>query len=138
MFYGKDFTILSGILGSRGLTTLNTGGAWSIMSDHPWLLILITVVFLTFIIFVDAKYKVQHTLYKISFSLIIGGALGNLIDRIFLGGVRDFLFFEFWKTYPTFNVADSFLLVGTILLLVYIVFFGFKNEKETKDVNSKQ
>ena len=79
----------------------------------------------------DAKYKPDSKLYSIGLSFVVGGAIGNLVDRIFLGGVRDFIVFEFWREFPTFNVADSFIVVGVILLAIYIIFFS-NEKKESK------
>ena len=81
------------------------------------------------------KWKIKTSIYTISISFIVGGAIGNLIDRIFLGGVRDFLYFEFYPSFPTFNVADSFLCIGIVLMLIYIFFFSSKDFKE-KERNS--
>ncbi|MBD3310454.1 signal peptidase II, partial [Candidatus Woesearchaeota archaeon] len=56
----------------------------------------------------------DERLLQISFGLVIGGTLGNLIDRIFLGYVVDFISFSFW---PAFNIADSALTVGSVMLV---------------------
>jgi signal peptidase II len=57
--------------------------------------------------------KSKFSLYSLSLCLILGGALGNLCDRVFLGYVVDFLDFRIW---PVFNIADSAITVGAILL----------------------
>ena len=59
---------------------------------------------------------------------MIGGAVGNLVDRIMLNYVRDFIFLDFWPTFPIFNIADSFLCVGTVMLAIFLVFFSDKKE----------
>ncbi len=129
VFFGKDLTLISGLIGIRKAQGLNTGGAWGFLSEHLWLLIAVTVVFFIIVALVDSKLHITHPLYLVSMSFVVGGACGNFIDRIFLGGVRDFLYFEFAPDFPTFNVADSFLCVGMCLLLIYI-FFVYKDEEK--------
>lgn len=132
VFFGKDMELIPGIIGIRKVQGLNTGGAWGFLGEYLWLLILVTVVFFIIVAVVDSKLRITHPLYIISMSFVVGGACGNFIDRIFLGGVRDFLYFEFAPNYPTFNVADSFLCVGMALLLIYI-FFVYKDGEEAKN-----
>lgn len=126
--FGKNLSILPFVLGVREVGHLNTGGAWGVLGDSMWLLILFTIIFLAVVVFVEARFRIKHPLYILSLSLVVGGAVGNLLDRIFLGGVRDFLYFEFWQSYPTFNFADMFLVVGMILLAIYVIFLS--NEKK--------
>lgn len=132
IFYATDYTIIPYVFGTRSVG-LNTGAAWSVLSDHTWLLVAFTIVFIIGIAVFDFFSKFENNLYNVGISFVIGGAVGNLIDRIFLGGVRDFIFFEFWETYPTFNIADTFLIVGIILIAIYVVFF--LKPKEEKKVN---
>lgn len=96
----------------------NDGAAWSILKNQRILLILIGIVALYFIykFIVDFKENKRNTL---AFGLLIGGILGNLLDRIFLGYVRDFLDFEFFGyNYPIFNLGDICICIGVILLLI--------------------
>ncbi len=135
LLFGVDLTIIPHILSSRSTHGyLNTGGAWGILGDNMWLLILITLLFLGLVVFIEIKWKNSNALYSVSLSFIVGGAVGNFIDRIFLGGVRDFLYFEFYPSFPTFNVADSFLCVGVFLMLIFI-FFVSNKEKDSLKVN---
>lgn len=71
---------------------------------------------------------------RISLVFIIGGGVGNIVDRLALGYVRDFLQFAFWEQFPVFNVADSFVTVGAFMLIVVLVVMlvkeGRKNQKE--------
>ena len=127
LLFGKSFVIIPFILGVRPLSTLNTGGAWGFLGDHLILLIGFTLVFLALVMLLETKWKNTNKLYSVALSFIVGGAIGNFIDRIFLGGVRDFLYFPFFDSFPTFNVADSFLCVGIILLVLYVLFFYKEN-----------
>lgn len=130
IFYGTDYKILPYLIGVRSVSGLNTGGAFSMLSDSTWLLIVVSVIFVVIIAIFDMINKIQSKTYGIAIAFIVGGAIGNFIDRIFLGGVRDFIFFEFWPSFPTFNVADSFLFIGTVLMLIYIIFIYKSKEKE--------
>jgi signal peptidase II len=67
----------------------------------------------------------------IGLAFVLGGAVGNLIDRIFLGGVRDFIRFDFFD-FPVFNIADSFLTVGCVMLAVFILFL-YRPKGENKN-----
>lgn len=122
IFYLTDYTILPYIIGTRTVDGLNTGGAFSMLSDQTWFLILISLIFIAIIVIFDLVSKIKSKIYDVAVGFIVGGAIGNLIDRLFLGGVRDFIYFDFWQIFPTFNVADSFLFVGTVFLVIYTIF----------------
>ena len=78
----------------------------------------------------EINVKAKNTFYCLGFGFVIGGAVGNLVDRIALGYVRDFIFLDFMPTFPVFNLADSFLCVGAVMLAIYILFMsGKKSEK---------
>lgn len=100
----------------------NTGAAWGIMKDGRVILIPITII--VSIVLAYYLVKSKNKMFKLSLSLILGGAIGNLIDRAFReGGVVDFFDFHFGSyNFPSFNVADSFIVIGTILLGYYILF----------------
>ncbi len=129
----------------------NTGAVWGIMSGKVQFLSIFTLIILLFIVFLylkipqDRKYKAL----KIITIFILAGAVGNLIDRIFLGHVVDFIYFELIN-FPLFNVADSYLTVSCILLFLLAVFyykdsdfafldhiFGLK-KKATSDLNTSE
>ena len=122
IFYLTDYTILPYIIGTRTVDGLNTGGAFSMLSDQTWFLILISLIFIAIIVIFDLVSKIKSKIYDVAVGFIVGGAVGNLIDRLFLGGVRDFIYFDFWQIFPTFNVADSFLFIGTVFLVIYTIF----------------
>lgn len=138
LLFGVDLTLIPFILSSRSTHGyLNTGGAWGVLSENMWLLILITIVFLGLVVFIEIKWKNKNLLYSFALSFIVGGAVGNFIDRIFLGGVRDFLYFEFYPPFPTFNVADSFLCIGVVLMLIFIFFVANKEERKVENIKTK-
>lgn len=106
----------------------NIGAAFSILQGKQIFLIITTTIFTSFLLFYLFKTKTKKdTLwFKISLSLIIGGAIGNLIDRIRLGYVIDFFDFRYIN-FAIFNTADSFVVVGTILLAIIILFGNTDN-----------
>ncbi|AQP53126.1 signal peptidase II [Vagococcus penaei] len=109
----------------------NRGGAWSILEGRMWVLVLITLVAL--IIFPTLLYKNRHSSkwLTIGLSLIIGGTLGNFIDRLRIGYVVDMFQVEFIN-FPIFNVADIALNIGVICMFVYILFIEGKEDKQIK------
>lgn len=101
----------------------NKGGAWGIFNDIPLLFIILIPVLVVGLGFYSiwSKNKVD----SIAIGMIIGGALGNYIDRILRGYVVDFIDFRVW---PVFNVADVFVVIGGILL----VFGALKGVRDGK------
>ena len=97
----------------------NTGAAWSIFAGETWLLIIVSLIIISFIILYIYKNKPKCMLEKIGYSMVLGGALGNFLDRIVYGYVIDFFdFYIFGYDYPIFNLADSFILIGVVILIV--------------------
>jgi len=90
----------------------NRGAAFGIFKNQFWLFIFISVV-AVIMIYSILKDNRQNNSYAFSLSLILAGALGNLIDRISLGYVVDFLDFHIW---PVFNFADSAITIGAVFL----------------------
>ena len=98
----------------------NTGAAWSLLRGGRWFFVSVTAVMI--IVLFIALFKVKHKLFRTSAAIIIGGGLGNLIDRILYGHVTDFIDTYFWGyDFPVFNLSDSFVVIGTILLGIYIL-----------------
>ena len=98
----------------------NTGAAWSIFEGRVLGIIVVSLIIISFIVYYISKQKVKSKLEKIGYSLILGGSLGNLLDRVIYGYVIDFLDFNiFGYDYPIFNLADSFIFVGVMLLIIY-------------------
>lgn len=120
--------------------TYNTGAAWSILSEHRWILAIISIVASVGLLYLLKDFNLKkHKLYSFAMVLVTAGAIGNLIDRVFREkGVVDFLEFGFMD-FPIFNIADTFLTVGVVMLAVYILFFSkdgtlpFMEKKEKED-----
>lgn len=106
----------------------NTGAAFSIMAGQISLLILVPLIMIiAALVFMFVMRKKGHPLMMTSVALIAGGGIGNLIDRIALGYVVDYLDF---RVFPIFNLADIAVCVGCGLLVVYVLFFDGKQKNE--------
>jgi len=111
----------------------NTGAAFGIFSKSTTFLIALSIAIVLGMLFIDFSLKIKSKTYIIGFGLILAGALGNFIDRIALGYVRDFIMFDFWKTFPIFNFADCCIVVGTIMVCIYFIFLSStKTDKKGK------
>lgn len=97
----------------------NTGGAFGILRGCTNLFIIVSIMVIVLIVYFMFKEGKRDTFIKIVFSIVLGGAISNLIDRVRLGYVVDFIDFQVW---PVFNIADSAITVGMILLLIYLFF----------------
>lgn len=111
----------------------NTGASFSIFSDSS----VAQIIFIILGILVSAGIIIYSILGKkqnlnwcffVGATLMLGGILGNVIDRISLGYVRDFISLEFMN-FAVFNIADSALTIGVVFLIVWLIFFAFKEEK---------
>ena len=103
--------------------TVNTGAAWSFLADVSWgqtfFKILTAVSLVLFVIFYVYAYKRNYKWLKYSIAIVVGGTIGNFIDRLSFSGVTDFISLVFGDYYfPVFNLADSFLTVGVIMFLL--------------------
>ena len=106
----------------------NTGAAFSMLSNHRWVFLLFSLVAMAVILYLLVKYRRRHPLLAVSLSMVLGGGVGNLIDRILNGSVVDFLQFEF-VNFAVFNVADIFVTCGSVALAVSILFVEPRVEK---------
>ena len=129
LFHIEYFNLIPNIISISG-NVENTGAAWGMFSGKTFWLIFVSVAIIVALFVFNHFIKSKNSLYCLSFGFIIGGAIGNLIDRIWLNYVRDFIFLDFWPTFPVFNVADSFLCVGAVMMAIFILFMqGKKSEK---------
>ena len=95
-----------------------------------WFFYIITVIVVVFVIVYLQKYGQKERMLGVSLSLVLGGAIGNFIDRVFRGEVVDFIDVKiFTYDYPIFNIADSALVIGVILMVWYTLQDG-RNPKE--------
>ncbi len=111
----------------------NTGAAFGIFQNSNGFFIVLVSAILLGIIVSLYLLKPQSLLLKISAGLVMGGAAGNLIDRVFRGFVVDFLDFRIIR-YPVFNLADMLVVTGAALICVHLIFFERKEESESADI----
>ena len=97
----------------------NTGAAWGILSDGTMLLAVLSILFLYFAIKYIYEAKNISKLSIISYGMLLGGIIGNLIDRLLRRFVVDFLSFNiFGYSFPVFNVADTFIVISIVLIVI--------------------
>ena len=107
----------------------NTGAAFGIFEGQRWLLIVIVFAVLAAALWALYTNKINGKLERLCISFIIAGGLGNVVDRIRYGFVVDFLDINELFSYPMFNVADCFVVVGAILLVIATLFEDSKKKK---------
>lgn len=100
----------------------NKGVAFGMFSDMRWIFVALTSILLVIIIFYMLKKRPKGKFFYVCAALIIGGGIGNLIDRIFYGYVIDYLSLSFFP--PVCNFADYCITAGTIMLVIYLLFFS--------------
>lgn len=109
----------------------NEGAAWGMFKGLQVLLIIVTLIFIAVYLWFIFTSKSKSALLGIASGLLLGGCVGNLYDRIGFGYVRDFLNFEFMN-FPVFNIADTCLCIGVVLLAIYFIFIYTKEVKAEK------
>jgi signal peptidase II len=116
-----DITVIEGFFDFSYLE--NRGAAFGIFQGRVYLLAFVSMIIMAVLFVMYQKTKKKTKLLTISTALILTGAIGNLIDRLRYGFVVDFISWHWKNTYyfPTFNVADIFITVGTGLLILYII-----------------
>jgi signal peptidase II len=117
----------------------NRGAAFSILQDQRWFFVVVTLIVMVGIVwYIRRTIREGKKLLSFALSLLLGGALGNFLDRALFGEVVDFLQFRFQFTlfgkeidyiYPIFNVADSAIVVGVLLIFVDSIIAWRKEKK---------
>lgn len=126
----KSYEFLPGLLDITYIH--NDGAAWGMLGGYTWLLLSITIVVMLACIALLLKWGLRDKVMFWSAMLILSGGVGNMIDRIFRGGnVIDFLHFEFWPTFPVFNIADCAICVGAGLIILSL-FKSILDEQKQK------
>jgi len=99
----------------------NPGAAFGLLANQRVFFIVITTIILLAVIYFYKQLKGPHLLLRIALGMVVGGALGNLVDRVRMGTVTDFFDFRIW---PVFNIADSAIVLGMIYISYQLLFRG--------------
>lgn len=116
----------------------NRGAAFGMLDDKRWIFLLLSTVGIAAMIVILFKFSKGDKLLSTALAFVIGGGIGNMIDRIFLGFVVDFIdFYAFPSVWMwVFNVADAFVCVGAGLMMLYIVLDTVKEIKAKKQASA--
>lgn len=110
----------------------NEGAAFGILSGHRWVFMLISTVAIVALTIYLFRFCKLNGWVKVSLAMIIGGGIGNMIDRVMLGYVIDFIDFTLID-FAVFNVADSFVTVGAGILIVYLIVSEIRELRAAKN-----
>lgn len=111
----------------------NKGAAWGMLEGQMWFFFIVTVVVIGGIVYYFHKEAKDYPLFAISLMLLLGGAIGNFIDRMVNGEVVDFISILIPiinYDFPIFNIADAALTVGVVLLIIHIILDEKKSKKK--------
>lgn len=117
---GEIHQIIPGILSFNYVQ--NKGAAWNILTGQMWLFYIISAIAILVCLYYLFKVRTSSKLFNIGVALVLGGIIGNLVDRIHLRYVVDMLQVDFIH-FNIFNIADSAITVGIILIFIYLIFF---------------
>ncbi|MDO4515727.1 MAG: signal peptidase II [Bacillota bacterium] len=124
---GQRLSFLPGVM---DLTFVqNTGAAFSLLEEHTWLLTLLSGAAAVVLAVLLVKKIFSHWSGQLALGLLLGGAVGNFIDRLLLGYVTD-MFAVTFVNFPVFNVADIGVVVGGVLLCVHVILFMKDGDKK--------
>lgn len=117
--YNSAAKFIPGVVGFRYCE--NTGAAFSMLDDSTLFLTIVSVIMFIALVYAMVMFRKYKAPWQINacLAMIAGGAVGNMIDRMFMGYVVDFIELEFMR-FAIFNVADCFVCVGVALLLLYL------------------
>ncbi len=120
---GNRITLIPNFL--EFLHTYNTGIAFSLLRGQNTTLLLVGLVVIGLLVYYYRAMPQGSTVLRVTVGAVVGGAIGNLVDRVRLGHVTDFIhvYVPGVFNYPVFNVADSFVTVGMVVIAVYLFFF---------------
>ncbi|MBQ9113249.1 MAG: signal peptidase II [Clostridia bacterium] len=129
---GQSVDLIEGVF--RFTYVENRGAAFGMLSEHRWVFMIISVAAIALLLVYLWKFAPESRFARMAICMIIGGGIGNMIDRIFLGYVVDFLDFcafpDLWMW--VFNMADVFVCVGGGMLVVWLIISMVKEAKADK------
>ena len=109
----------------------NRGAAWGMLADHRWVFMVFSTIAIIGLGIYLFGFSKEPAWVKVSLALVIGGGIGNMIDRVFLGYVVDFIHVALIN-FPVFNVADSCVTVGAGMLMAYFIKDFIKEVRASK------
>ena len=120
----------------------NSGGAFSFLAENGWGIFLlsgISVIVSILLLYALYRLRSRHVFWiRFAITLLVSGTIGNMIDRIRVGSVVDFLMFQFGSyTFPIFNLADMCIVCGSILLAIFLIFDKklFRTKEDSAEVS---
>lgn len=137
MRVGDSIALIPGLLNITYVQ--NSGAAFGMLSEHRWVFLVLSVLILGAILVFALFRGFSHRIYAITLGMIAGGGVGNMIERVRLGYVTDFIdfvFLPFWKW--VFNIADACVCVGAFILIIYIIVSDIKKGKNGKDTPDRK
>ena len=129
-----DLILIPGVLQFHYLE--NTGAAFGLLGDYTLILSIITAVCVVVVLAAMIFYQKHSFFSRAAGILIVGGGIGNLIDRFWHGYVIDYISVSFFP--PVFNLADCFVVIGVILFLIHFFFFTNKDKGREKIIRSRR
>lgn len=133
MMEGQNYEIIDGFFYFTYVH--NKGMAWSLLEGRRWLFLLTTPLVLCGLIYFFTVTKKHEILTRFGIVLVVGGALGNFIDRAIFGYVRDFIhFYIFNYDFPVFNIADIAVCLGIGLIILEIIIQEYQIWKLSKSL----
>lgn len=122
---GQIQQVVPGILSFNYLQ--NNGAAWNILPGAMWLFYLISIIAIGVCLYFLFNKRYQKPLFDVGLAFVLGGIIGNFIDRLHLKYVIDMLQLDFVH-FNIFNIADSAITIGVILIFIYLLFFDEKED----------
>lgn len=126
----KTITIIPNLL--KLTYAENTGAAFGILKNQRYFFIIISILLIAAFLYFIVFKKINDKVFVTAATLILGGGIGNFIDRIFLGYVIDYIEVSFFP--PICNIADYCICIGSLLLIIYII-FRYKNENAKEKIS---
>ena len=114
----------------------NEGAAFGMLSEHRWVFMIFSAVAIIGLLIYLFRFRPESRYVQICLAMIVGGGIGNMIDRVLLGYVIDFLDFTLIN-FAVFNVADSFVTVGAFMLICYLLVEIIREAKAEKVIKIK-
>ncbi|MET3682066.1 signal peptidase II [Alkalibacillus flavidus] len=111
----------------------NSGAAWGMLQGQMWLFYIVTLIVVGVIVYFMREYRHGYPLLNVGFAFLLGGAIGNFIDRIRIQEVIDFFDFTILGyNFPIFNVADSALTIGVVIVIILMIYDEWQTKKGEK------